>query len=337
MTVDPRFYLKQEDFTVQTIRAEFLGNPGDGLDRDITGVSSFQNAQAAELCFIEDLKLLENLGGKSAFGLCLVPEAASGFGLPSEMFLAVERPKERFFEIAQRMYTVRTFGDDEDTGARPARDSVRLSPGVQIANGVSIGERTRIGANSVIGPGVQIGSDCEIGSNVSIQCSLVGNNVSVASGARLGEAGFGLMPSTASGMASIPHYGRVILQDHVGIGANTCVDRGLLDDTIIGEGTKIDNQGHIGHNTIVGRNTVMAAYAGISGSVVIGDNVRMGGRVGLVDHIRVGHGAQIAAGSAVMSSVPDNEVWAGAPAKPIRVWQRELIWLKNKARRDKTK
>ena len=160
---------------------------------------------------------------------------------------------------------------------------------------------------------------------------MIGNGVRLLSGARIGESGFGLMAGE-TGPEDIPHFGRVIIQDAVTIGANSCVDRGMLGDTVIGEGTKIDNLCHIGHNTHIGRHVVMAAFAGISGSVIIGDNVQMGGRVGLVDHLTVGENAQIAAGAAVLNSVPADEVWGGMPAKPIKTWQRELVWVKRNAK-----
>ena len=337
MAVDTRFYLRQATLTTQSIASEIGSMPGDLPDREITGLSSFAHARESHLCFVEDFKHIKTTDRAVQPGLCLVPAPPEAGMFAAGSFLVTQRPKEAFFAAAQKMFKPRTFASEGISDASNLHAETDIAPGVFIGEGAAIGRGSRIGPNSVIGPGVQIGAACEIGANVSIQFSLIGNGVRIQSGARLGEAGFGLMPLQDQPMQDIPHFGRVIIQDHVTIGANTSIDRGMLDDTIIGEGSKMDNQCHIGHNTIIGRNTVMAAYAGISGSVVIGDNVRMGGRVGLVDHIRVGHGAQIAAGSAVMTSVPDKEVWAGAPAKPIRKWQRELIWLKNQARKDKSK
>jgi UDP-3-O-[3-hydroxymyristoyl] glucosamine N-acyltransferase len=141
----------------------------------------------------------------------------------------------------------------------------------------------------------------------------------------------------AGGASLTPHFGRVIIQNGVSIGANSCIDRGLLDDTVIGEGTHIDNLCHIGHNCRIGSHVVMAAFAGVSGSSKVGDGVQFGGRVGLKDHITIGAGARIAAGAAVLGDVPAAEVWAGYPAKPIRSWLRELAWLARSAQKRSTR
>ena len=125
----------------------------------------------------------------------------------------------------------------------------------------------------------------------------------------------------------VPQLGRVILQDHVSIGALTCVDRGAWEDTVIGENTKIDNLVQIAHNVRLGRNCVLAGHVGLSGSVTVGDGVMFGGKAGIADHLTIGAGAQIAAGAGVMHDVPAGERWAGSPAKPIRRFMREAAWL----------
>jgi UDP-3-O-[3-hydroxymyristoyl] glucosamine N-acyltransferase len=162
--------------------------------------------------------------------------------------------------------------------------------------------------------------------------ALIGDGVALSAGAVIGEAGFGAAAGP-SGVVDVPQLGRVILQDNVTIGANSCVDRGAYDDTVVGENTKIDNLVHIAHNTRVGRNCVMAAYVGISGSVTIGDGVAFGGRAGVADHVSVGSGASIGAAAGVIRDIPAGEVWSGYPAKPVREWLRETAWLARSARR----
>jgi len=197
---------------------------------------------------------------------------------------------------------------------------------LSLKSSAAVGAGSEIGPNSVIGRGVQIGRNCKIGANVSIQCALIGDGVSILSGARIGEAGFGVMPGPL-GPLDAPQYGRVIIQDGVTIGANTTVDRGAFDDTVIGENSKIDNLCQIAHNAVLGRGVMIAAFGGVSGTVQLGDDVMLGGRVGVADHVNVGEGAQLAASAGVFRDVPDGEVWGGTPAKPIRQWMKETAWL----------
>jgi UDP-3-O-[3-hydroxymyristoyl] glucosamine N-acyltransferase len=201
---------------------------------------------------------------------------------------------------------------------------------VVIGAGAAIGAESEIGPNAVIGPGVAIGRRCKIGARVSIAFALIGDEVSILAGAVLGEQGFGVA-GDASGPIDVPHLGRVIVQDRVTLGANSTIDRGVFNDTIIGEASKIDNLCHVAHNCVLGRGVLVAAFAGISGSTIVGDGVTMGGRVGVADHRTIGAGATIAGGAAVFQDVPKGEVWSGYPAKPLRKWLREAAWLSRKA------
>jgi UDP-3-O-[3-hydroxymyristoyl] glucosamine N-acyltransferase len=202
-------------------------------------------------------------------------------------------------------------------------EDVELAPGATIGPGARIGARTRIGPNTAIGRGVTIGRDCEIGANVTISHALIGDRVTVLSGAQIGNPGFGFATSP-SGHVKIPQLGRVIVQDGVEIGACATIDRGALGDTVIGEGTKIDNLTQIGHNTIVGRHCVIVAQVGISGSCELGDFVVIGGQAGLADHVRIGDGARLAGRTGVTSSLEGGIDYGGTPAKPVKQWAREI-------------
>lgn len=213
-------------------------------------------------------------------------------------------------------------------------NDVTIGPGVVIGSGAEIGQGSRIGANTVIGDNVRIGRHSVIGSNVSIQCALIGDHVAIHPGTMIGQDGFGYFPGAGS-LQKMPHIGRVIIQDNVEIGANVTVDRGTIGDTVIGEGTKIDNLVQIAHNVQIGRYVIICGHVGISGSCTIGDGAMLGGGVGLADGLNVGAGAQLAGASGVMNNIPAGERWAGSPAQPMRDLFKEIAALRNLAKGNK--
>ncbi|RWB56125.1 UDP-3-O-(3-hydroxymyristoyl)glucosamine N-acyltransferase [Mesorhizobium sp.] len=206
-----------------------------------------------------------------------------------------------------------------------------VEAGAVIGPGVSIGGGTVIAPHAVIGRSCRIGRDGYVGPGASIQYALIGNRVIIHGGARIGQDGFGFVGG-AKGPERVPQIGRVIIQDDVEIGSNTTVDRGAMSDTVIGQGTKIDNLVQIAHNVRIGRNCIIAGLSGISGSVVVGDGVTMGGGVGLADHLTIGPGAKLAARSGFMSNVPAGEIWAGYPAQPMAEALREIAMLRRFAK-----
>jgi UDP-3-O-[3-hydroxymyristoyl] glucosamine N-acyltransferase len=150
-------------------------------------------------------------------------------------------------------------------------------------------------------------------------------------GARIGQDGFGYLPSPR-GHQKIPQTRRVIIQDDVEVGANTTIDRGSTRDTVIGEGTKIDNLVQIAHNVSIGRHCLIAGQTGISGSSQVGDFVMMGGQVGLADHVNIGSGAMLGAQSGYMSDIPPGTRWLGSPAVPVREFMKTFTMLRKLAR-----
>jgi UDP-3-O-[3-hydroxymyristoyl] glucosamine N-acyltransferase len=208
---------------------------------------------------------------------------------------------------------------------------VTVDPGAVIGPGARIGSGTLIGANAVIGPGVRIGRDCAIGPNATIACALIGDRVIIHPGAHIGQDGFGFA-LRAEGHLKVPQIGRVIIQDDVEIGAGATIDRGANRDTVIGEGTKIDNLVQVGHNVVIGRHCVLVAQSGVSGSCVIEDFAALGGQAGLAGHLHIGAGAQVAAAAGLMRDVPAGERWGGTPAKPMRQHFREIATLEKLAR-----
>jgi UDP-3-O-[3-hydroxymyristoyl] glucosamine N-acyltransferase len=206
-------------------------------------------------------------------------------------------------------------------------EGVVLGPNVVLGEGVEIGRGTTIGANTVIGPGVAIGRNCIIASNVTIDCAFLGSNVVVHPGARIGTEGFGWLDHARSNR-KIPQLGRVIVQDDVEIGANSTIDRGALGDTVIGEGTKIDNLVQIGHNCRIGRYCLIAAQSGLSGSTVLEDGVLMAGGTGTGGHLTIGAGSVVYGRAGVSKSWPAGSKLFGAPARDIKEYWRETAMLR---------
>jgi UDP-3-O-[3-hydroxymyristoyl] glucosamine N-acyltransferase len=201
--------------------------------------------------------------------------------------------------------------------------SARLEAGVVVDPFAAIGSRAEIGAGTLIGSGAVIGPDvcvgrlCTVGAGATIQNALIGDRVIIHPGARIGQDGFGYLPD-AKGHQKIPQIRRVIIQDDVAIGANTTIDRGSTRDTVIGEGTKVDNLVQIAHNVSIGRHCLIATQTGLAGGVTVGDFVMMGARVGIADHVVIGDRAMLADQSGVTTNIPSGARYGGAPAEPSR-------------------
>ncbi|HET9708720.1 MAG TPA: UDP-3-O-(3-hydroxymyristoyl)glucosamine N-acyltransferase [Gemmatimonadales bacterium] len=199
-------------------------------------------------------------------------------------------------------------------------DPVAIGPHVVLGSGVTLGRNVRIGAQSVLGDGVMVGDDCELYPQVTCYAgTTLGRRVILHAGVRIGSDGFGYVPGRdGAAHRRIPHVGRCVIGDDVEIGANSCIDRGSVDDTIIGDGTKLDNLVHIAHNVHVGKRCMILALAGIAGSCRIEDDVVIAGEVGISDHCTIGRGARVLVQAGVIGDVaPGTTVW-GTPARPHR-------------------
>jgi UDP-3-O-[3-hydroxymyristoyl] glucosamine N-acyltransferase len=309
---------------------------GAEADRAFAGIAPLDAARADDVTFLDNPQYVGQAAVTQA-GLCLVGQRHADKVAPGAIRLVVKDPYRSFAKVAAAFYPASMrpqslFGATGVSAGAFVHHEARLEPGVTVDPGAVIGPGAEIGANSaicanaVIGPGVTIGRDSAIGPGAAVTHAHLGNRVIVHAGAKIGQDGFGFAMSP-QGHLKVPQVGRVIIQDDVEIGAGTCIDRGMNRDTVIGEGTKIDNMVQIAHNVSIGRHCVIVAHVSLAGSCRLEDFVVIGGQAGVIGHATVGMGAQIAATSSVGRDVPRGERWGGTPAKPIRELFREMAAL----------
>ena len=315
---------------------------GDPPDRRIRNIAPLDTAVACDISFLDNSKYLGELSATRA-GACLIAPRFAASAPRGPAVLETAHPYAAFVAVARALFSAALrpsslFGSSGRAAGAQVHATARLEAGVTVDPLALIGPRAEIGAGSliaagaVIGPDVRIGRECAIGAGASILHALIGDRVIIHPGVRIGQDGFGFVPSP-QGHQKIPQTRRVIIQDDVEIGANTTIDRGAARDTVIGEGTKIDNLVHIAHNVSIGRHCLIAGQTGLAGSVTVGDFAIMGGQVGVSDHVTVGAGAMIGARGGVMWDVPAGARWAGYPAGPILDWKRQVATVRRLARR----
>ncbi len=305
---------------------------------EITGANEPSAAKVGEIALIASRKFAESAKSSPA-GVFIVATGLEG-DLPAGCtILPVEAPHHVFAKMLNVLYPEigRSLVLATVTGENVPKteENVTIAPTAAFGPDVEIGKGTIIGPGVAVGRGVTIGRDCVIGANVSIECAYLGDRVMLWAGVRIGTEGFGWLDHGASNL-KIPQLGRVIIQDQVEIGANTTVDRGALGDTVLGEGTKIDNLVQIGHNCRIGRNCLIAAMSGISGSTIVGDGVLMGGGAGTSGHLSIGAGSILHGRAAVTKDWPAGSKLAGAPAQDIKDFWRELALIRRLGKGEKT-
>jgi UDP-3-O-[3-hydroxymyristoyl] glucosamine N-acyltransferase len=303
--------------------------------QQVRGLASLDEAGPMHLAFFDNLKYVDQLAATKA-GACLVSPRFEARVPPHVAVLRATHPFREFVSIARELYrsSLRPGSWFGVTGIAPSaivdpaahlEDGVVVDPLAVIGADVEIGAGTVIGAGAVIAAGVRIGRDCNVGAKCVIQNALIGNNVLIHPACNIGQDGYGFIFFGPDGHLKVPQTGRVLIQNNVEVGAGTSIDRGSLRDTVIGEGTKIDNQVQIGHNVTIGRHCLLAAQIGLAGSLTIGDNVALGAKVGINNHLHIGDGAQVTAMSAVKDDIPANGRWGGHFAKPTKQWFREIL------------
>ena len=314
--------------------SEIVTNGAD--DELIDDVQSIESAGENDICFFYDKKnkdLAQRIKAKACITtkelVSLVPEGV--------ILLVSENPKLSFINLVNAFYA------EHHPEAKIESDAF-VAPTAKIGKGcyvghhavieddVVIGDNCIIEANAVIAHGCKIGQNCRIGNNASIAYCLMGNDCYIYTGARIGQDGFGF--SVVNGQHKrIPQVGRVIIGNDVEVGANTCIDRGALDDTIVSDGTRIDNLVQIAHNDKIGNCCILVSQTGIAGSCTLGDYVVCGGQVGLADHLKIGSGVQIGAQSGVMRDIEPGAIVMGTPTVPFKDFMRQVAFLQKNSKK----
>ncbi|MHA6288649.1 UDP-3-O-(3-hydroxymyristoyl)glucosamine N-acyltransferase [Maricaulis sp. CAU 1757] len=334
MVAETRFFDRLGPLSLNEIAAlsgAAISDSGSG-NGEISDAAPISELSPGALAFADNRAALTTIPDGVTGGCVIVPtDAAQELAGSGHAVLTHAQPKGAFAVALGHLFSVRTAtGDVAIHPDAEIADDAMIGPGVVVGAGARIGRGVRLAANAYVGPGCVIGAGTSIGAGAVIQCADLGEDCNILAAAVIGEAGFGVALSNRRAV-DMPHLGCVKLGDRVTVGANSTIDRGVFGATRIGEGTKIDNLCHIGHNVSVGRNCMFAAFAGVSGSTTIGDYVMFGGRVGVADHLNIGDRARLGANAAVMTDVPEDGVWAGAPAQPIRQFMREVASLRRLA------
>ncbi len=290
-------------------------------DVRIASIAPLDRAGAGQLSFLASAKYAKQLAESQAEAVLITPELRDAPG-PCRNRVIVAKPHEAILALLPRLYKqpTRPFVGVHPTAVVDPTATVDadvcLEPYVVVGAGATIGKGAWIGSHSVIGEGVQVGRDVRLYPQVTLYPgSVLGDRVAIHSGTRIGSDGFGYVYRDGVHQ-KLPHVGACIIGNDVEIGANCTIDRGSIDQTVIGDGTKIDNLVHIAHNVRVGRLCLMAAQVGVAGSVRIGDGVVMAGQVGVSGHVTIGDKVTLTAQAGVISDVPSGEMWGGFPARP---------------------
>ena len=315
--VDSRFFNNTGPYSLGDIAKVSNADTSAPYHTRLYDVAPLQTASSKDLSFFDNKKYLDALKQTQAGAVFVKPEFAAKVPQGTAALVTLA-PYAAYAAAAQLFYP-------------PA--PARISRHAVIEDTAEIGENCTIGAGAYIGHGVKLGKNCVIAPHVSIRHSLIGNNVAIAAGARIGEVGFGFA-ITDKGIAHVPQLGRVIIEDFVTIGANTTIDRGAGPDTVIGMGTQIDNLVQIGHNVVIGKACVLVSQSGIAGSSRIEDYCMIGGQAGIGGHLNITAGTKIAAKAGVMRDITQKGEYMGMPAIPVKQFFRQATLLKRWIQKD---
>lgn len=336
---DSRFFKTSGPFTLEELSniansKVIIGDP----QLLIRGVATLENAKEGEVSFLSNPKYISALKTSRASS-CIIGEEHQNLVPTGMAILLSSNPYASYAAIVAKFHPPLKV-EPKISNLAVIHKAAQIKPNCYIGEfavigeNVELGEGSYIGSNVTIADGVVIGKNCRILPNSTISHAIVGDNCIFHSGVRIGQDGFGYAPHQY-GITKVEQVGRVVIGNHVEIGANTCIDRGAIDDTVIGDHTKIDNLVQIGHNVKIGSFCFIVAQSGIAGSTIIEDKVMLGGQSGIAGHVHIGNNARIAAQSGVMSDVEKGAVLGGSPALPIKQWHRMTAALKRIATKTK--
>ncbi|ACI50848.1 UDP-3-O-(3-hydroxymyristoyl) glucosamine N-acyltransferase [Gluconacetobacter diazotrophicus PA1 5] len=333
---NPRFFASSGPHMLSAI-AQAVGCALPSRELVLTGLAGLENARPEHVSFLGSRRLVMQLDHTRA-GAVLVREEMASHVPDSSIALVVADPFVAWAQVAALFHAKPQVVAGVHPTAVIAADAVvdasaQIGPHVVIGARAEIGARCQLGAGTVIGDGVVLGTDCRIHTHVNISHALLGSRVTLFPGVQVGQEGFGFT-MTEHGFLTTPQLGIVEIGNDVEIGANTTIDRGAMSNTVIGDGTRIDNLVQVGHGVRIGRYCAISGHVGLSGSCVLDDYVTIGGQAGLADHVHVGAKAQIGAKAGVMSDIAAGMAVLGAPAQPVKEFFREVAMLRRLTRRN---
>lgn len=321
-----RFFNKKFEFLTLGQVLEITGAAlisDQDLSRKVFDIATLNSAQEEQISFLNSGQYLEKFSSSKA-GFCLLEEKYASRAPQSMIALIHKNPYFAYSKIAAAFYEEKIPDFISEKLIHPSAkigDKTRIAPNAYIGANVEIGKNCLIGANASIMDGCVIGDNTIVNAGAVVSFAVIGKNCIIYNGAKIGQDGFGFAHDAGINHKII-QLGFVQLGDFVEIGANSCVDRGAIENTIIGDGTKIDNLVQIGHNVIIGKSTVIAGGTAVAGSVNIGNFVQIGGNTSIAGHIKINDGAKIAGMSGVMRDVEPMQAIAGIPALPIKKWHK---------------
>ncbi len=285
----------------------------------IQGVKPLQYAKKKDLTFFDSVKYKSEANSTKA-QVCITTSKLQEFLSKKTKKVIVKNVLYELSKILSQIYPGAEI-DIPDTSLtipkKTQHKSVKFGNNVLVGRNVKIGKGTLIGSNTIIEHDVIIGKNCVLGHSVIVKNSLIGDNVIIQDNNKIGQKGFGFIPLKDKNI-KLSHIGMVIIKDNVEIASGCTIDRGSIDDTVIGDNTYLDNQVHVAHNVKIGKNCMIAGQVGFAGSSNIGNNVSIGGQAGISGHLKIGNNVKIGGGSGVVKDIADNQVVMGYPATNLK-------------------